>query len=194
MTRRGRKREAGVIVLLALLALAVLGVLVQALSRIPPPLMALAVVAGLGFFLHHALRRAPQAPPAPREAAPPPPAPSPLPFERTVPTMRGERVASIAERRIADFLHREGYDYEYEARILGFRPDFHLPDHNLLIEYWGLETEEYLLRRERKTRAYLAAGYHLIDLEPEDWERLESRLRRKLKRFHRWEDAQAARA
>ncbi|GAB7020313.1 UvrD-helicase domain-containing protein [Halostagnicola bangensis] len=63
-------------------------------------------------------------------------------------TLAGERVASRAEKTIADFLLTHGIEYQYEAlvdEISGsddksrYTPDFHLPDHEIYIEHWGLD-------------------------------------------------------
>jgi very-short-patch-repair endonuclease len=85
---------------------------------------------------------------------------------RTLLTEGGERVRSQAEVRIANALRRRGMRYVYEPRICGFRPDFFLPDHRIIIEYWGLDEPAYNQRRRTKTAAYLREGYKLVSLGP----------------------------
>ena len=102
------------------------------------------------------------------------------PRTHTVATRRGELVRSRTEARIADFLHAKGIRYQYEPTICGFVPDFYVPEWNLIIEYWGLKTPEYLERRRVKTGAFLRSNFRMISLEPEDWSELEAILSRKL--------------
>lgn len=98
---------------------------------------------------------------------------------RHVQTLRGDLVRSPAEARIADYLYARGLHYEYEADVRGFRPDFYLPDHGIVVEYWGMQPKGHPMRR-RKTGAYLGAGYRLVSLEPGKEVGLEADLRRQL--------------
>jgi hypothetical protein len=103
---------------------------------------------------------------------------------RTEVTRRGELVASKAERRIADCLHAAGVAYLYEPRLAGFVPDFYLPEFHLIVEYWGMDRPGSPHRR-RKVAAYLRRGFHLVNLENEDWWNLEEVVLRKLYRWDR---------
>jgi very-short-patch-repair endonuclease len=85
---------------------------------------------------------------------------------RTFRTDAGDLVRSPPEVRVANELRRRGLRYEYEPLICGYRPDFFLPDHGIVIEYWGLDEPSYNQRRRRKTARYLSAGYKLVSLEP----------------------------
>lgn len=98
---------------------------------------------------------------------------------RTHVTQRGERVRSRAEVLIADHLHANGHAYEYEPRVCGFRPDFLLPEHRIVVEYWGTQRKGHP-KRTRKTAAYLQAGYKRVSLEPGKDVGLETDLRRQL--------------
>lgn len=71
---------------------------------------------------------------------------------RSLQTLRGEMVRSPAEVRIANHLHKRAIPYEYEPMIQGFRPDFYLPEHGIVIEYWGMD-ERGSPHRRTKTRA-----------------------------------------
>jgi hypothetical protein len=63
-------------------------------------------------------------------------------------TLTGQPVRSKAERVIADYFTHHGIPYYYEAMATTndwfifkskiSRPDFYLPQYNLLVEYWGL--------------------------------------------------------
>ena len=62
-------------------------------------------------------------------------------------TLRGERVKSLEEVSIANFLFLNGVRYEYEskypyqtndANFKVYRPDFYLPDYDIFIEHFGV--------------------------------------------------------
>ena len=103
-------------------------------------------------------------------------------------TMDGTAVQSRGEVRIANELARLGVAYEYDARYrivegTAIRPDFYLREFDLYIEYWGMNTPEYLANRAKKLELYQRAGKKLISLSYEDDASLEECLRAKL-RFH----------
>jgi hypothetical protein len=170
-----------------LLALALVGLVVQLVQAIWPML----VLAGLALAALWVWRRSgasrPAMPTAPLRAAVARAPTTSRTWEdgRTIPTLRGDLVRSRAEARIADFLHRNGYRYDYEPTICGFRPDFFLPDYNLIVEFWGRDDEAYNARRRTKIAAYLASSYRVISLDATDWPVLEEELKRKLYRFDR---------
>ena len=62
-------------------------------------------------------------------------------------TKSGVRVRSKAEKIIADFLFDHGIRFVYEpiVNLGGFyvRPDFYLTDHEVCLEHFGLESQEY---------------------------------------------------
>jgi hypothetical protein len=99
---------------------------------------------------------------------------------RAFQTDAGDLVRSPPEVRIATELRRRGLRYEYEPLICGYRPDFFLPEHGVIIEYWGLDEKDYNQRRRRKTARYLSAGYKLVSLEPGKGISVEEDLRRQL--------------
>lgn len=62
-------------------------------------------------------------------------------------TLKGEKVKSRGEKKIADYFYQNKIKYEYEkaAKTRGLifhekisSPDFYLPDYNTYVEYWGL--------------------------------------------------------
>ena len=64
-------------------------------------------------------------------------------------TVKYEKVKSLAEAQIANFLFLNGIEYEYEkiypfeiinetGKIISMRPDFYLPEYDLYIEHFGV--------------------------------------------------------
>ena len=107
-------------------------------------------------------------------------------------TLDGTLVQSDGERRIADWLAAHAIAYRYDARlriIEGFqiRPDFYLPEYDVYIEYWGLDTPRYKAGMYLKQDLYMHAGKRLISLYPEDKTRLDDTLGAKLAQFGRRE-------
>ena len=97
-------------------------------------------------------------------------------------TLGGEVVQSKPELRIANFLFKRGIPYIYEAKLEGATPDFFLPDHNLIIEHWGLTRTKYREKREMKKRLYLSRGYTLVETEKKDVPHLEHALESRLRK------------
>lgn len=58
-------------------------------------------------------------------------------------TFQGERVKSVEELIIANFLYLNGIEYEYEKKYpygqMGYRPDFYLKDYDIWIEHFGVD-------------------------------------------------------
>lgn len=105
-------------------------------------------------------------------------------------TEDGTAVQSRGEKRIADFLagKRIAYLYDERYRIAGdvrIRPDFYLPEFDLYIEYWGMDTPEYTANMKKKLFLYQRAGKKLISLSFKDSDRLEAVLEEKLSRYIR---------
>ena len=105
-------------------------------------------------------------------------------------TQGGVSVQSIGEKRIAEFLESEGIAFMYDERyrIAGdavVRPDFYLPEFDVYIEYFGMNTPEYIRNKEKKKFLYQRAGKKLISISYKDDERLIEVLREKLSRYFR---------
>ena len=105
-------------------------------------------------------------------------------------TEDGTAVQSQGERRIADFLvqRRIAYVYDERYRMAGdvrIRPDFYLPEFDLYIEYWGMDTPEYVANMKKKLFLYQRAGKKLISLSFRDFNQLEALLEEKLSRYIR---------
>ena len=65
-------------------------------------------------------------------------------------SLKGEKVKSYEECEIANYLYLNGIAYEYEAAYehdtatpdkRQYHPDFHLPEHRIYIEHFGLDAE-----------------------------------------------------
>ncbi len=117
-------------------------------------------------------------------------------FEATVENAKlrrtegGTSVQSIGEKRIAEFLEREKIDFVYDERFRIaegdlIRPDFYLPEFDLYIEYFGMDTPNYLARAEKKRILYQRAGKKLISLSFRDDAHLIDTLREKLSHHFR---------
>ena len=102
-------------------------------------------------------------------------------------TQDGTAVQSVGERRIADWLAARNIRYVYDerfriARDTVLRPDFYLPEFDLYIEYWGMDTPEYNANMEKKRWFYQRAGKRLVSISHRDFASLEAVLDRKLAR------------
>ncbi len=99
-------------------------------------------------------------------------------------TLRGERVKSLEEVSIANFLFLNGVRYEYEskypyqtndANFKVYRPDFYLPDYDIFIEHFGvnkngklpwlsdIEEKKYLEGMAWKRQQHRINGTKLIE-------------------------------
>lgn len=108
--------------------------------------------------------------------------------KKRIRTLDGTLVQSDGERRIAEWLRVHNIVYRYDARlriIEGFqiRPDFYLPEYDVYIEYWGMDTPRYKAGMYLKQDLYMHAGKRLISLYPEDKNRLDDVLPEKLSRL-----------
>ncbi len=110
--------------------------------------------------------------------------------QKHIRTVDGTLVQSDGERRIAEWLAANRIAYRYDARlriIEGFqiRPDFYLPEYDVYIEYWGLDTPRYKAGMYLKQDLYMHAGKRLISLYPADKPHFAEILREKLSRLSR---------
>jgi len=100
-------------------------------------------------------------------------------------TEDGHYVRSKSELIIDNWLHGHRIPHEYEKQIPNefMTCDFHLPDHDIYIEFWGGGTPDYDKRKDEKIKLYGQLGLRLVSLEDTDIEHLERRLAQKLRRF-----------
>lgn len=109
-------------------------------------------------------------------------------LNKTIVAKAGTLVQSDGERLIADWLsaHNIAYRYDERYRILSghaIRPDFYLPELDIYIEYWGMDTTDYKIGMLKKQQLYQQEGKRLISIYPADKPRLDSILRQKLALF-----------
>ena len=107
-------------------------------------------------------------------------------INKTIEASDGTVVQSEGERRIADWLTGHGLAYRYDAkfRIIGefqIRPDFYLPELDVYIEYWGLDTPQYKMSMFKKQTLYQQEGKRLISVYPRDLPALDRVLASKLR-------------
>jgi len=109
-------------------------------------------------------------------------------LNKTIEAADGTVVQSSGERRIAEWLTGKGLAYRYDAkfRIIAefqIRPDFYLPELDVYIEYWGLDTPQYKMSMYKKQMLYQQEGKRLISVYPGDLPSLDRLLSSKLRLF-----------
>ena len=109
-------------------------------------------------------------------------------LSKTVEAGDGTVVQSRGERMIAEWLAAHGLVYRYDAkfRIIGefqIRPDFYLPELDVYIEYWGMDTPQYKMSMYKKQTLYQQEGKRLVSVFPRDLPSLDHLLSAKLRTF-----------
>lgn len=109
-------------------------------------------------------------------------------LNKTIEAQDGTVVQSQGERRIAEWFTARGLAYRYDAkfRIIGefqIRPDFYLPEFDVYIEYWGLDTPQYKMSMYKKQMLYQQEGKRLVSVYPRDLPSLDALLTSKLRLF-----------
>ena len=80
----------------------------------------------------------------------------------------GDTVKSRAELVVANWLFYRGIDFVYEKktptkeRVIS---DFYLTQSDIYIEFWGLETSQYLKRKSKKIKIYKKNRLKLIQMD-----------------------------
>jgi hypothetical protein len=102
----------------------------------------------------------------------------------------GTLVQSDGERIIADWLKGQGIAFRYDERFrildgYAIRPDFYLPEFDVYLEYWGMDTTDYKIGMLKKQKLYQQAGKRLVSLHFQEKDRLREILAEKLRRFIR---------
>lgn len=109
-------------------------------------------------------------------------------MQKTVEARDGTIVQSKGEKCIAEWLTAHGLAYRYDQkfRIIGefqIRPDFYLPELDVYIEYWGLDTPQYKMSMYKKQALYQQEGKRLISVYPKDLPALDVLMKSKLRLF-----------
>lgn len=108
-------------------------------------------------------------------------------LQKTIRAKDGSWVQSEGERLVCEALSAEGIRYRYDERFrildgYAIRPDFYLPEFDVYIEYWGMETADYKIGMLKKQKLYQQQGKRLISLYPADKSRMREILMDKLRR------------
>jgi hypothetical protein len=106
-------------------------------------------------------------------------------LNKTIRAKDGTLVQSDGERIIAEYLREREIRYRYDERfriVEGFaiRPDFYLPEFDVYIEYWGMDTTDYKIGMLKKLKLYQQEGKRLISLHFSEKGRLRDVLAAKL--------------
>ena len=109
-------------------------------------------------------------------------------LQKTIQAKDGTFVQSDGERKIAEWLSTNKIAYRYDERIriiegMAIRPDFYLPEFDVYIEFWGMDTADYKIGMMKKQKLYQQEEKKLISLYPEDKNNLDMILRPKLDKY-----------
>ena len=109
-------------------------------------------------------------------------------LQKNIRAKDGTWVQSDGERRICEILDAEQIMYRYDERFrildgYAIRPDFYLPEFDVYIEYWGMETADYKIGMLKKQQIYQQQGKRLISLYPDDKPQMRERLLGKLSKY-----------
>jgi len=109
-------------------------------------------------------------------------------LQKNIRAKDGTWVQSDGERLICEILGDEQIRYRYDERFrildgYAIRPDFYLPEFDVYIEYWGMETADYKIGMLKKQQLYQQQGKRLISLFPEDKSLMREKLLGKLGKF-----------
>jgi hypothetical protein len=101
----------------------------------------------------------------------------------------GTWVQSAGERLIAEVLADASIHYRYDERFrildgYAIRPDFYLPEFDVYIEYWGMDTADYKIGMLKKQQLYQQQAKKLISLYPADKPCMREVLLQKLERLN----------
>ena len=107
-------------------------------------------------------------------------------FPTELRTDDGHMVRSRGEVMIDNWLYHQGIVHAYERKVPikeDILCDFFIPKGNIWIEYWGLDDEKYLKRKEFKRMCYTKYEKNLIELINEDIEHLDDIMPIKLRPY-----------
>ncbi|MDD3276769.1 MAG: HEAT repeat domain-containing protein [Kiritimatiellales bacterium] len=109
-------------------------------------------------------------------------------LQKTIRAKNGTVVQSDGERLICELLTAESIRYRYDERFRilnghAIRPYFYLPEFDVYVEYWGMDTADYKISMLKKQQLYQQQGKKLISLYPDDKPRLREVLLAKLNKL-----------
>ncbi len=109
-------------------------------------------------------------------------------LQKNIRAKDGTWVQSDGERFICEILDAERIRYRYDERFrildgYAIRPDFYLPEFDVYIEYWGMDTADYKIGMLKKQQLYQQQGKKLVSLYPKDKPRMREQLLSKLLQY-----------
>ncbi len=109
-------------------------------------------------------------------------------LQKNIRAKDGTWVQSDGERLICEALNSARITYRYDERFrildgYAIRPDFYLPEFDVYIEYWGMNTADYKIGMLKKQKLYQQQGKKLISLYPDDKPKICDILIAKLENF-----------
>ena len=109
-------------------------------------------------------------------------------LQKNIRAKDGSWVQSGGERLVCEALAAEGISYRYDERFrildgYALRPDFYLPEFDVYIEYWGMDTADYKIGMLKKQQLYQQQGKKLISLYPADKPAMRARILEKLRQY-----------
>lgn len=109
-------------------------------------------------------------------------------MQKNIRAKNGTWVQSDGERLICEILDDEKICYRYDERFrildgYAIRPDFYLPEFDVYIEYWGMDTADYKIGMLKKQQLYQQQVKRLISLHPDDKPRMHEKLMEKLDKY-----------
>ncbi|MDY0226147.1 MAG: HEAT repeat domain-containing protein [Desulfomicrobium apsheronum] len=109
-------------------------------------------------------------------------------LQKNIRAKDGSWVQSDGERLICEALAAEGITYRYDERFrildgYAIRPDFYLPEFDVYLEYWGMDTADYKIGMLKKQQLYQQQGKKLISLHPADKPAMRARILEKLSQY-----------
>ncbi|KIH76348.1 HEAT repeat-containing protein [Geoalkalibacter ferrihydriticus] len=109
-------------------------------------------------------------------------------LQKNIRAKDGTWVQSDGERLICEILNTEKIHYRYDERFrildgYAIRPDFYLPEFDVYIEYWGMDTADYKIGMLKKQQLYQQQGKRLLSLYPDDKPRIRHMLLEKLAKY-----------
>lgn len=109
-------------------------------------------------------------------------------LQKNIRAKDGTWVQSDGERLICEILDAQQIRYRYDERFrildgYAIRPDFYLPEFDVYIEYWGMDTADYKIGMLKKQQIYQQQGKRLISLYPDDKPQMREKLLSKLVKY-----------
>ena len=98
----------------------------------------------------------------------------------------GDTVKSRAELIVANWLFYRGIDFIYEKKTPTKErmiSDFYLTQSDIYIEFWGLETPQYLKRKSKKNKIYKKNRLKLIQMDDDSLRDLNAFFAKEFKKF-----------